>query len=180
LDSLRLRFDSWLVQALKVEHPTSDILLQIKLEGATSLARKKMFAILSNSGYVKAHGLISYIFGRSRLYSPANRYSGKTPCFNSWQCSSTFNIHQRPTKNFGGDSRQVGGCRPCSLGPTKSGRESGRENRGQKKGRTHPCGAEETFPTDESPMGGKKKSRWGQVSSKGTLLLYVRGIIEPF
>jgi hypothetical protein len=35
------------------------MLLQIKLKGTISLARKKMFAILSNSGYVKAHGLIS-------------------------------------------------------------------------------------------------------------------------
>src|SRR4029077_17829392 len=59
LDPLRLRFDSWLVQALKVQHPTSDILLQIKLKGAMSLARQKMFAILSTSGYVQAHGLIS-------------------------------------------------------------------------------------------------------------------------
>jgi hypothetical protein len=161
-----------LVQPLKGEHAISDTQLQIEFEGDTALGRKKMFAIPSNSGYVKVHGLISYIFGRSRRYSPANRYSGKTPCFNSWQCSSTFNIHQRPTKNFGGDSRQVGGCRPCSLGPTKSGREggreSGRENRGREKRRTHPCGAEEAFPADESPMGGKKKSRWGQVSSKGT------------
>jgi hypothetical protein len=136
--------------------------LQIEFISAVSLARKKMVAILSNSGYVRAHGLISQIFGRSRLYSPANRYSGKTLCFNSWQCSSTFNTHRRSTKNFGGDSRQVGGCRPSSLGPTKGRREGGPKNRNQKKGRTHPCGAKEAFPTDESPMGGEKKSRWGQ------------------
>jgi hypothetical protein len=54
------------------------------------------------------------------------------------------------------------------MGSTKGRRESGPKNSGQKKGRTHPCGAEEAFPIDESPMGGKTKSRW-QVSSKGTL-----------
>jgi hypothetical protein len=59
LDPLRLGFDSWFVQALKVEHPTPNMQLQTKSKGAISLVRKKMFAIPSNSGYVKAHGLIS-------------------------------------------------------------------------------------------------------------------------
>jgi hypothetical protein len=45
------------------------------------------------------------------------------------------------------------------LGKAKGKRQNGSDDGGRKKRRNHRCWTKEAFPIDESPLGGKKKSR---------------------
>ena len=100
------------------------------------------------------YGHISQRVRRSSLHSPADRYSRKTSFLNP-RDRLKFITSQRP-------SRDVSRYESKALGRSKSAMGKAKTYRGQrssaKERRTYTSGTEETFPTNESSVGGKKKS----------------------
>jgi len=100
------------------------------------------------------YGHISQRIRRSSLHSPANRYSRKTSFLNPRDRLKLI-TSQRP-------SRDVSRYESKALGRSKSAMGKAKTSRGQrssaKERRTYTSGTEETFPTNESSVGGKKKS----------------------
>jgi hypothetical protein len=103
---------------------------------------------------ILGYGPISQTVRRSPLHPPASRYSRKTSFLNPRDCPK-FITQQRPSHDASCyESKALRGSK-SAMGKGKTYR---RQSSKEKERRTHTSGPKETFPTNESSVGGKKKS----------------------
>jgi hypothetical protein len=119
------------------------------MHGARTSALCKSCAIA-----ILEYGHISQRVRRSTLHPPAGRYSRKTSFLNARNCLK-FITSQRPSQDIGRyESKALRGSK-SAMGKAKTYR---RQRSSAKERRTYTSGAKETFPTNESSVGGEKKS----------------------
>jgi hypothetical protein len=115
--------------------------------GTRALCKSCAIAILE-------YGHISQTVRRSTLHPPAGRYS-RTPSFlNARNCLKSITSQRSSQDVSRYESKALRGSENA-MGKAKTYR---RQRSSAKERWTHTSGAKETFPTNESSMGGKKKS----------------------
>src|SRR4030095_12121882 len=118
---------------------------------------------IANPGYVRRHGYICSRLTRSRLDSPANRYSAKTSFLNPERFTYSPSDSQSP-RYVGCHPGQACGRCQSSLGKDKGRPKNNPERfRRQEERWNHSCRAKTAFAVNESSLGGKKE-KWRQVN----------------
>ena len=113
----------------------------------TALCKSCAIAILE-------HGHISQTVRRSTLHPPAGRCSRRTSFLNARNCLE-FITSQRSSRDVSRYESKALRRSKSAMGKAKTYR---RQRSSAKERRTHASGTKETFPTNESSVGGKKKS----------------------
>jgi hypothetical protein len=112
------------------------------------------------------YGHIAQRVRKSGLHSPANRYSGKTS-FLSPRDWPKFITQQRSSQDLSCYESKALRRSESAMGKAKTYR---RQSSKEKERRTHTSGPKETFPTNESSVGGKKKSCWQEITDHPRLM----------
>jgi hypothetical protein len=100
------------------------------------------------------YGHISQTVRRSTLHPPTSRRSRRTSFLNPQDCLK-FVTSQRPSQDVSRYESKALRRSKSAMGKAKTYR---RHRINAKERRTHTSGTKETFPTNESSVGGKKKS----------------------
>jgi hypothetical protein len=104
---------------------------------------------------LNGHGHISQIVRRSTFDSSADRYSRKTSRFTSWHSFIAFSVQDWRKKDVSRYESKTLRRSKSTMGNAKTYR---RQQSTANERRTHTSGTKETFPTNESSVGSKKKS----------------------
>jgi hypothetical protein len=124
----------------------------LKIEVQSCKSKYRVVQELRNT--ILEYGHISQRVRRSTLHPPASRHSRKTSFLNPRDCLK-FITSQRPSRDVSRYEGKALGRSKSAMGKAKTYR---RQRSSAKERRTHASGTKETFPTNESSVGGKKKS----------------------